>query len=218
MLAAGCGQSSEQADAPAASPSSSTSESAGHAEGPVTAQDPATTQDEGSAATTKPRATPEQSDAPTENPTMNPLPSTAPTQASETPSADAEDDEAQDFTPALKPTKPTRTVTSEMRVNPEKFSPGLVTTLSSFTKDKAAKNAYKAGGQCMAETVLDAGFSDKAINLLAGGPKLGAKAEKDPSITLSDFLPTPSDRDLWNSPDFTQALVECTVADPTQDA
>ncbi|MFF4410712.1 hypothetical protein [Streptomyces sp. NPDC001404] len=107
----------------------------------------------------------------------------------------------------LKPVYPVR---GDQPVNSSiELSKGLVSMLSSYARNESQKKAYTAAGQCMSTLVYDAGFSQEALHFLAGGAPLGAGS-------IVEHLPNDKDKATWQSPRFTQGLVDCTTnATPT---
>lgn len=86
---------------------------------------------------------------------------------------------------------------------------GLVSMFSSYARDKDQKKTYAAAGQCLSTLVYDAGFSQEALRFFAGGARLGAGS-------IVEHLPRDKDKAIWQSPRFTQGLVDCTTnATPT---
>lgn len=84
------------------------------------------------------------------------------------------------------------------------LEPGLITTFSSFAQDEKQKKSYQSSSDCLAQAVLDAGFSQETLRFLAGGPPIGEGS-------VVDHLPEDDDKKTWQSPEFTSALVDCTT-------
>ncbi|WP_434598220.1 hypothetical protein [Streptomyces sp. A5-4] len=83
------------------------------------------------------------------------------------------------------------------------------TTFSSYARDEDQKKSYATAGQCLSTLVYDAGFSQEALHFFASGARLGTKS-------IVEHLPSDKDKAIWQSPRFTQGLVDCTTnATPT---
>ncbi|GLV97730.1 hypothetical protein AB0C86_19605 [Streptomyces lavendulae] len=109
--------------------------------------------------------------------------------------------------PNLKPAYPVRAdqpVSSSIEL-----TKGLVSMFSSYARDESQKKTYAAAGQCLATSVYKAGFSQETLHFLAGGAPLGTGS-------IVDHVPNDKDKAIWQSPRFTQELVDCTAnATPT---
>lgn len=81
---------------------------------------------------------------------------------------------------------------------------GLVSMFSSYARDDEQKKTYEAAGQCLSGVVFEAGFSQETLRFLAGGAPIGTGS-------ISDYLPDEADKQIWESRDFTTALVDCTA-------
>lgn len=104
--------------------------------------------------------------------------------------------------PDLKPAYPVR---ADQPVNSSiELTKGLVSMFSSYARDEAQKKTYAAAGQCLSTLVYDAGFSQEALRFFAGGAPLGAGS-------IVEHLPNDKDKAIWQSPRFTQGLVDCTT-------
>lgn len=90
------------------------------------------------------------------------------------------------------------------------LKPGLVTTFSSFAEDEKQKKTYASSADCLAEAVMDAGFSQKTLRFLAGGPPIGKGS-------VVDHLPEEEDKEIWQSAEFTSAMVDCTTGAGPED-
>ncbi|MDW6058166.1 hypothetical protein SAZ11_08690 [Streptomyces sp. FXJ1.4098] len=102
----------------------------------------------------------------------------------------------------LKPVYPVR---GDQPVNSSiELTKGLVSMFSSYARDEGQKKAYAAAGQCMSTLVYNAGFSQEALHFLAGGAPLGAGS-------IVEHLPNDKDKTIWQSPRFTQGLIDCTT-------
>ncbi|MFF8902517.1 hypothetical protein ACF082_34165 [Streptomyces lydicus] len=101
--------------------------------------------------------------------------------------------------------KPVYLVRGDQPVNSSiELTKGLVSMFSSYARDDGQKKAYAAAGQCMSTLVYNAGFSQEALHFFAGGAPLGAGS-------LVEHLPNDEDKAIWQSPRFTQGLVDCTT-------
>lgn len=109
--------------------------------------------------------------------------------------------------PNLKPAYPVR---ADQPLNsPIELSKGLVSMFSSYARDEGQKKTYAAAGQCLSTLVYNAGFSQEALHFVAGGAPLGTGS-------IVEHLPNDKDKAIWQSPRFTQGLVDCTTnATPT---
>lgn len=81
---------------------------------------------------------------------------------------------------------------------------GLVSMFSSYARDEAQTKTYAAAGECLAGVAFNAGFSQATLRFLAGGAPIGSGA-------IADYLPKIEDKQIWESKDFTTALVDCTT-------
>lgn len=81
---------------------------------------------------------------------------------------------------------------------------GLVSMFSSYARDEAQTKTYVAAGECLAGVVFNAGFSQVTLRFLAGGAPIGTGS-------IADHLPKVEDKQIWESKDFTTALVDCTA-------
>lgn len=102
--------------------------------------------------------------------------------------------------PNLKPRYPlpgTVRITSATRLKD-----GVVSTFSSYALNDKQKHVYEVAGECLARVIFDAGFSQKTLILLAGGPPIGAGS-------IADHLPTTADKQLWVSPKFLIQITDC---------
>ncbi|WP_240152199.1 hypothetical protein [Streptomyces mobaraensis] len=105
-------------------------------------------------------------------------------------------------TPNLKPAYPAR---ADQPVNSSiELTKGLVSMFSSYARDESQKKTYAAAGQCLSTVVHNAGFSQEALHFFAGGAPLGAGS-------IVEHLPNDKDKTTWQSPRFTQELVDCTT-------
>jgi hypothetical protein len=105
-------------------------------------------------------------------------------------------------TPNVKPVYPVR---ADQPVNSSiELTKGLVSMFSSYARDEGQKKAYAAAGQCLSTLVYNASFSQEALHFLAGGAPLGAGS-------IAEHLPSGKDKATWQSPRFTQGLVDCTT-------
>ncbi|MDH2390099.1 hypothetical protein QCN29_15120 [Streptomyces sp. HNM0663] len=109
--------------------------------------------------------------------------------------------------PNLKPAYPVR---AHQPVNSSiELTKGLVSMFSSYARDEGQKKTYAAAGQCLSALVYNAGFSQEALHFFAGGAPLGTGS-------IVEHLPNDKDKAIWQSPRFTQGLVDCTTnATPT---
>ncbi|MFM9540041.1 hypothetical protein [Streptomyces turgidiscabies] len=109
--------------------------------------------------------------------------------------------------PNLKPAYPVR---ADQPVNSSiELAKGLVAMFSSYARDEGQKKTYAAAGQCLSTLVYDAGLSQEALHFFAGGAPLGTGS-------IVEHLPNDKDKAIWQSPRFTQGLVDCTTnATPT---
>ncbi|MFJ8212550.1 hypothetical protein [Streptomyces sp. NPDC096033] len=109
--------------------------------------------------------------------------------------------------PNLKPAYPVR---AEQPVSSSiELTKGLVSMFSSFARDESQKKTYAAAGPCLSTLVYKAGFSQETLHFLAGGAPLGTGS-------IVEHLPNDKDKAIWQSPRFTQELVDCTAnATPT---
>ncbi|MFJ4622285.1 hypothetical protein [Streptomyces sp. NPDC088812] len=109
--------------------------------------------------------------------------------------------------PNLKPAYPVR---ADQPVNSSiELTKGLVSMFSSYARDERQKKTYAAAGQCLSTLVYNAGFSQEALHFFAGGAPLGTGS-------IVEHLPNDKDKAIWQSPRFTQELVDCaTNATPT---
>ncbi|GHB91583.1 hypothetical protein GCM10010306_103450 [Streptomyces umbrinus] len=107
----------------------------------------------------------------------------------------------------LKPVYPVR---GDQPVNSSiELTKGLVSMFSSYARDEGQEGTYAAAGQCLSTLVYNAGFSQEALHFFAGGAPLGAGS-------IVEHLPNAKDKAIWQSPKFTQGLVDCTTnATPT---
>ncbi|MEU0942373.1 hypothetical protein ABZ379_06185 [Streptomyces canus] len=103
----------------------------------------------------------------------------------------------------LKPVYPVR---GDQQVNSStEITKGLVSMFSSYAQDEGQKKAYSAAGQCMSTLVYSAGFSQEALRFFSGGAPLGTGS-------IAEHLPNDKDKAIWQSPRFTQGLVDCTAS------
>lgn len=79
---------------------------------------------------------------------------------------------------------------------------GLVSMLSSYAIDDKQKKLFVKAGSCLADVVIEAGFSQPSLKFLAGGAPLGAGS-------IADYLAGPDDKQLWSSSSFTTKLSDC---------
>ncbi|MGW3199138.1 hypothetical protein ACWDBD_32145 [Streptomyces sp. NPDC001118] len=101
--------------------------------------------------------------------------------------------------------KPAYQVRADQPVNsPIELTKGLVSMFSSYARDEGQKKTYAAAGQCLSTLVYNAGFSQEALHFFAGGARLGAGS-------IVEHLPNDADKAIWQSPRFTQGLVDCTT-------
>ncbi|MFI8089146.1 hypothetical protein ACIF9R_12625 [Streptomyces sp. NPDC086080] len=109
--------------------------------------------------------------------------------------------------PNLKPAHPVR---ADQPVNSSiELTKGLVSMFSSYARDEGQKKTYTAAGQCLSTLVYNAGFSQEALHFFAGGAPLGTGS-------IVEHLTDDKDKAIWQSPRFTQGLVDCTTnATPT---
>ncbi|NUR01536.1 MAG: hypothetical protein HOY79_34910 [Streptomyces sp.] len=109
--------------------------------------------------------------------------------------------------PNLEPVYPVR---ADQPVNSSiELTKGLVSMFSSYARDEGQKKSYAAAGPCLSTLVYDAGFSQEALHFFAGGARLGTGS-------VVEHLPSDKDKATWQSPRFTQGLVDCTTnATPT---
>ncbi|MGW3974229.1 hypothetical protein ACWEFD_33670 [Streptomyces ardesiacus] len=109
--------------------------------------------------------------------------------------------------PNLKPAYPVR---ADQPVNSSiELTKGLVSMFSSYARDEGRKKTYAAAGQCLSTLVYNAGFSQEALHFFTGGAPLGTGS-------IVEHLPNDKDKAIWQSPRFTQGLVDCTTnATPT---
>ncbi|WP_405749490.1 hypothetical protein OG232_04755 [Streptomyces sp. NBC_01411] len=104
--------------------------------------------------------------------------------------------------PNLKPIHPAR---ADQPVNSSiELTMGLVSMLSSYAQDKGQRKTYTAAGQCLSTLVYNAGFSQTALHFFAGGAPLGTGS-------IAEHLPSAKDKATWQSPRFTQGLIDCTT-------
>ncbi|MER6519991.1 hypothetical protein ABT246_24445 [Streptomyces sp. NPDC001553] len=105
--------------------------------------------------------------------------------------------------PNLKPAYPVR---ADQPVNSSiELTQGLVSMFSSYARDESQKKTYAAAGQCLSTVACSAGFSQQALHFIAGGAPLGAGS-------IVEHLPSHKDKAIWQSPRFTQGLVDCTTS------
>ncbi|WP_255306238.1 hypothetical protein [Streptomyces sp. Wb2n-11] len=109
--------------------------------------------------------------------------------------------------PNLNPAYPVR---ADQPVNSSiELTKGLVSMFSSYARDESQKKTYAAAGQCLSTVVHNAGFSQEALHFFAGGAPLSTGS-------IVEHLPNDKDKAIWQSPRFTQELVDCTTnATPT---
>jgi hypothetical protein len=107
-----------------------------------------------------------------------------------------------DRQPDLRPLYPVAEGTSIG--SPAQLTRGLVSMFGSYALDEAQRKTYEASGTCLADVVFKAGFSQEALRFMAGGAPIGTGS-------IADFLSSPEDKKLWQSKDFTAALVDCTT-------
>ncbi|ELP65833.1 hypothetical protein PV735_44775 [Streptomyces turgidiscabies] len=109
--------------------------------------------------------------------------------------------------PNLEPAYPVR---ANQPVNSSiELSKGLVSMFSSYARDEGQRKTYAAAGQCLSTLVYNAGFSQEVLHFFAGGAPLGTGS-------IVEHLPNDKDKAIWQSPRFTQGLVDCTTnATPT---
>ncbi|MUU73402.1 hypothetical protein [Pseudarthrobacter sp. GA104] len=81
---------------------------------------------------------------------------------------------------------------------------GLVSMFSSYALDEAQEKTYQAAGECLAGVVFNARFSQVTLRFLAGGAPIGAGS-------ITDHLHKDEDKRIWESKDFTTALLDCTA-------
>lgn len=84
---------------------------------------------------------------------------------------------------------------------------GLVSMFSSYALDENQKKTYAAAGPHLSGAVLDAGFTQKTLRLLAGGAPVGTGS-------VADYLPGNEDKAIWESAEFTTSLADCTNVTP----
>ncbi|MFE5859746.1 hypothetical protein [Streptomyces virginiae] len=105
--------------------------------------------------------------------------------------------------PNLKPAYPVR---ADQPVNSSiELTKGLVSMFSSYARDESQKKTYAAAGQCLSTVVHNAGFSQEALHFFAGGAPLNTGS-------IVEHLPNDKDKAIWQSPRFTQELVDCTTS------
>ncbi|WP_340375894.1 hypothetical protein U5640_12505 [Streptomyces sp. SS7] len=106
--------------------------------------------------------------------------------------------------------KPAYQVRADQPVNSSiELTKGLVSMFSSYALDEGQRKTYATAGQCLSTLVYNAGFSQEALHFFAGGAPLGAGS-------IVEHLPNDKDKAIWQSPRFTQGLVDCTTnATPT---
>ncbi|UQA91363.1 hypothetical protein [Streptomyces halobius] len=106
--------------------------------------------------------------------------------------------------------KPAYQVRADQPVNSSiELTKGLVSMFSSYARDEGQKETYATAGQCLSTLVYNAGFSQEALHFFAGGAPLGTGS-------IVEHLPNDKDKTIWQSPRFTQGLVDCTTnATPT---
>lgn len=90
------------------------------------------------------------------------------------------------------------------------IEPGLVVMLQSYALDEEQERIYAAAGECLAERVLDAGFSTEALMFIAEGRPLGAGS-------VAEHLPTDADREIWEDETFLIRIADC-VSNAQDDA
>lgn len=104
--------------------------------------------------------------------------------------------------PNLQPAYPVR---ADQPVNSSlELTKGLVSMFSSYARDEGQKKTYAAAGQCLSTLVYNADFSQEALHFFAGGAPLGTGS-------IVEHLPNDNDKAIWQSPRFTQGLVDCTT-------
>jgi hypothetical protein len=111
-------------------------------------------------------------------------------------------EEVKEAAPDLKPKyeiKEGRSINSA-----SELTDGLISMFSSYALDEAQTKTYAAAGECLAGVVFNAGFSQDTLRFLAGGAPIGTGS-------IADHLPKVEDKQLWESKDFTTALVDCTA-------
>lgn len=79
---------------------------------------------------------------------------------------------------------------------------GVVSMLGSYAIDQEQKKLFVKAGSCLADAIIEAGFSQPSLKFLAGGAPLGAGS-------ITDHLASPDDRQLWSSSSFTTKLSDC---------
>lgn len=111
--------------------------------------------------------------------------------------------------PAVRPEDPAADTTPRYEVHDSQeitsaseMSRGLASVLGSYARDEDQRLTYVAASPCVAQAVLDAGFTRETMRFLISGPPLGTG-------DLSDHLPVPEDRERWASREFTLALDGC---------
>lgn len=86
--------------------------------------------------------------------------------------------------------------------NATQLTEGLVVMFQSFAATPEQAQSYEDAGSCLSRAVLDAGFSQETLRFIAGGAQITVGS-------VSDHL-SPEDAFIWESPDFTSAMVSCT--------
>jgi hypothetical protein len=106
--------------------------------------------------------------------------------------------------------KPAYQAPADQPVNSSiELTEGLVSMFSSYARDEGQEKTYAAAGQCLSTLVYNAGLSQEALHFFAGGAPLGTGS-------IVEHLPNDKDKAIWQSPRFTQGLVDCTTnATPT---
>lgn len=86
----------------------------------------------------------------------------------------------------------------------DQLEPGLVRTFSAFAVDERQEQVMAGAGQCLAELSLNVGFSQESLVYLASGPII-----EDGEV--SQYLTSEDDRVIWESDEFTEGMVDCTM-------
>ena len=86
----------------------------------------------------------------------------------------------------------------------DQLEPGLVRTFSAFAVDERQEQVMAGAGQCLAELSLNVGFSQESLAYLASGPII-----EDGEV--SRYLTSEDDRVIWESDEFTEGMVDCTM-------
>lgn len=86
----------------------------------------------------------------------------------------------------------------------DQLEPGLVRTFSAFAVNERQEQVMAGAGQCLAELSLNVGFSQESLVYLASGPII-----EDGEV--SQYLTSEDDRVIWESDEFTEGMVDCTM-------